>query len=119
VRSLQSRDLIVPVVGDLAGETALPAIAEFLEARGTPVSVFYVSNVEFYLFRQRGFAAFMANLERLPLAPGALVVRSAFTGARPDPGYNSASMTQEIGAMIGGYADGRIRDYRDLLLASR
>ena len=52
VRSLQTQDRIVPVVGDISGPTALQAVGRAIAARGERLSAFYVSNVEFYLFGQ-------------------------------------------------------------------
>jgi hypothetical protein len=119
VRSLQARGLVLPVVGDLGGDTALRAITRFLDEQDLAVSAFYTSNVEFYLFRQGGFGSFVENLARLPRTDAGLIVRSAFTGVRPAPGYNSVSMTQPIRALVEGHAAGRFRRYQDLLSASR
>jgi hypothetical protein len=118
VKRLQEEDRIVPVVGDLSGETALTAVARFLSQSDLPVAAFYTSNVEFYLFRDGRFADFIENLRRLPRLPGSLIVRSVFrsggAGAARLPGYNSASLTQPIETLVDGYASGRFRDYRDL-----
>ena len=117
IKRLQKEDRIVPVVGDLSGETALAAIAGFLSQSGLQVAAFYTSNVEFYLFRNGRFADFIENLRRLPRVPGGLIVRSVFAsggGAGRLPGYNSASLTQPIETLVDGYARGRFRAYRDL-----
>jgi hypothetical protein len=70
------------------------------------------------LFGDGRFAGFIENLRRLPRLPGSVIVRSVFrsggAGAARLPGYNSASVTQPIDALINGYASGRFRDYRDL-----
>ena len=42
----------MPVVGNLAGPTALAAIGTVLKRRGEPLSALYTSNVEFYLARE-------------------------------------------------------------------
>ena len=118
VKRMQKEDRIVPVVGDLSGETALTAIARFLAQSDLQVAAFYTSNVEFYLFRDGRFADFIDNLRRLPRLPGSLIVRSVFraggAAAARLPGYNSASLTQPIEMLVDGYASGRFRDYRDL-----
>ena len=51
VKQMHSRNLIVPVVGDFAGPKALRTVGEYLKGLGQTVSVFYVSNVEFYLIQ--------------------------------------------------------------------
>jgi hypothetical protein len=119
VKGLQARDLIVPVVGDLGGTTALAAIARFLTGTNRQVSAFYTSNVEFYLYRDGSFPRFMTNLARLPRQSGSLIVRSVFpsggTGVAFVPGYNSASITQPIQALVEGYANGLFRQYWELV----
>jgi hypothetical protein len=119
VKSLQARNLIIPAVGDLSGSTALAAVGRFLAGANLQVSAFYTSNVEFYLFRDGSFPRFIANLSRLPHQPGSLIVRSVFpggrTGTQTSPGYNSASITQPIQALLDGYARGQFRQYWELV----
>ena len=117
VKRLHAEHRIVPVVGDLSGSSALAAIARFLTQEKRQVAAFYTSNVEFYLVQDGRFAAFVANLRRLPRLPGAVIVRSVFRpGASTPrvPGYNSASLTQPIDALVEGYASGRFRQYWEL-----
>jgi hypothetical protein len=117
VKSLHARDRIVPIVGNLAGSGALANIGKYLDATGLRVSAFYTSNVEFYLFRDGGAEAFMTNLARLPRQADSIIVRSVFPGggARMAPGYNSASVTQPIQALLDGYQRGRFRQYWELV----
>jgi hypothetical protein len=81
------------------------------------VAAFYTSNVEFYLFREGSFPAFVANLDRLPRMRGSLIVRSVFPsgGLAPPPGYNSTSLTQSIPALVDGFAKGLYRQYWELV----
>ena len=108
VKSLHARDRIVPIVGNLAGRGALANVGRYLDATGLRVSAFYTSNVEFYLFRDGSAPAFITNLARLPRQPGSVIVRSVFAGggAGMSPGYNSASVTQQIQALLDGYQQG-------------
>ena len=64
---------------------------------------------------------FMTNLARLPRQPSSVIVRSVFPsgGARTRAGYNSASVTQSIQALLDGYQQGRFRQYWDLLRRRR
>jgi hypothetical protein len=75
--------------------------------------------VEFYLFREGSFADFVGNLGRLPHDPGSVIVRSVFpagsAGAARVPGYNSASLTQNIDTLLSGYAKGQFRQYFELM----
>ncbi|HEV8612706.1 MAG TPA: hypothetical protein VGQ73_04285, partial [Gemmatimonadales bacterium] len=78
VRELQRNDKIVPVVGDLSGPTAMKAIAAYLKEIRLPVSAFYLSNVEMYLFRQGNFGKFSENVRVLPSGPSSVLIRSYF-----------------------------------------
>jgi hypothetical protein len=75
VKGLESRNLVVPVVGNFAGPTALRAIGAWLKARGATVSVFYVSNVEQYLERSGVWPGFCANVATLPLDSSSIFIR--------------------------------------------
>ena len=119
LKSLQARDLVIPVVGNLAGTTAMPAIAAFLAKARVPLSAFYTSNVEFYLFREGSFPRFVDNVARLPRHPQSLIIRSVFGGAAAtSPGYGSASVTQRTEDLVTGFAAGRFRRYPDLVSGS-
>jgi hypothetical protein len=117
VRGLEGRDLVIPVVGNLSGPTALAAIARLMRERGDRLSAFYTSNVEFYLFGDGTFPRFIENLSRLPRASHAVVIRSVFGGfASIDtaPGYYSASLVQPVDELVAGFASGRYRFYSSL-----
>jgi len=94
-------------------------VAKFLAASNQKVTAFYTSNVEFYLFRDGSFPGFVANLGRLPHDPGSVIIRSVFpaggAGAARVPGYNSASLTQNIDVLLSGYAKGQFRQYSELI----
>jgi hypothetical protein len=124
VRSLEARDAVIPVVGDVAGPSALRAIGRALRSRGLSLSAFYISNVEFYLFQEGRFGAFAANLATLPHADRSVMIRSVFPagfrGPLPgaDPSHYSASLVQSLPAMLDDLAAGRYRRYQDLIVAS-
>lgn len=114
VKTLQSRDLVVPVVGNLSGPSALAAIGRLMEQRGDRLTAFYASNVEFYLFGEGSFPEFAANLKRVPHTNRSLIIRSVF-GRYSTYGGGSASQTQRVAAMLDAVRHGRIRSYRDLI----
>jgi hypothetical protein len=124
VRSLESRDLIVPVVGDVSGPKAMRAIAAAMAARGASLSAFYISNVEFYLSRDGRFPAFVENLKQLPRTDRSTMIRSVFPGGFPGrvplavPGYYSTSLIQPLDVMLADLASGKYRSYADLVYAS-
>jgi len=78
VRSLHERNLVIPVVGDLAGPHAIRRIGAYLAARGIDVTAFYVSNVEFYLARDGLLGAYLSNVSVLPLGFRSVIIRSVF-----------------------------------------
>jgi hypothetical protein len=91
VKDLQTRNLIVPVIGDLAGSRAMPMIASWLTGRNARVSIIYVSNIEQYLRSQEEWGAFCSNIERLPVNPHSQVIRS-YGGALVGGG----ALTQQV-----------------------
>jgi hypothetical protein len=118
VKGLEARDLVIPVVGNLAGPSAVAAIGRALAVRQERVSAFYVSNVEFYLFGDGSFARFAANLGRLPHLPSGVLIRSVFgrfTVSPTRPGDASVSRLQAIDELLRDHAAGRIRQYIDIL----
>jgi hypothetical protein len=117
VRSLQTRDRIIPVVGDISGPSALQAIGREIASRNEQLSAFYVSNVEFYLYGQGAYTRFVSNLRSVPRVKSAVLIRSVFgrfqLAARP--GDASTSQLHEVGDLIGGFDGGRYQSYGDLV----
>jgi hypothetical protein len=124
VRGLQQRDLIVPVVGNVAGPSALAAIGRAVRQRGETVTVFYVSNIELYLFRDGLFQRYAATLSGLPRSSRSLLIRSIFNGpgfwVLPDraPGYASASVTERLDDFARNYVAKKYPAYQDLITNS-
>ena len=120
VRSLEQRDLVIPVVGNFVGTHALAAIGRLMTDRGVRLSAFYTSNVEFYLFTDRTFPKFIDNLSQLPHTDRSVIVRSVFSGAiaslmpQAVPGYPSASIVQSMNELLEGYSSGAFHEYREL-----
>jgi hypothetical protein len=77
VRRLQLRNLIVPVVGDFGGPSAIRSVGSWLRDRGMTVTAFYVSNVEQYLFRDPDASArFYSSVSALPIDTTSRFIRS-------------------------------------------
>jgi hypothetical protein len=122
LKSLQERHLVVPVVGDLAGDHALVAIGRLIAERGEKVSAFYTSNVEQYLMRDGvSFDRFAANLRRLPRDQRSVIIRSYFGGGfyrqHPNtvPGYYSTQLLQTIDSFVAEHEAGGYQTYRDVV----
>jgi hypothetical protein len=100
LQGFQRQGRLIPVVGDFGGTRAFKSIARWLGDRGQAVSLFYTSNVEFYLFRQGTFRRYVDNVRALPWAPNAVIARSYFGGvmgqAHPQArtGYASVQLLQ-------------------------
>lgn len=116
VRDLERAGRIIPVVGDLAGPHAVREMGRVMKEMNVRLSAFYVSNVEFYLWRDGRLGAWLANLATLPAADEAVVIRSYFPSFRRHhpsavPGYYATQILQPVTTVTGG----RFTDYWDLV----
>ena len=87
VKELEGRDRVIPVVGNLAGSVAFPAIGREIATRGERVSALYVSNVEMYIWRDGTFGTFASNAARLPHDGRSVIIRSFFGGGFGGPSH--------------------------------
>lgn len=119
VKSLQRRNLVVPVVGDLAGPNTLPRIGAVLRERNESLSVLYASNVEDYLIRDARFANYARHVSRLPRRTPSVIIRSWFGGPGSHPasvaGYYTTNLVQTIASFAADSAVGGVRSYRELV----
>jgi hypothetical protein len=110
LKALQARDMVIPLVGNLSGATAMVAIGRWLREHNERLSLFYASNVESYLFREGNYARFVDNLSHIPHGDRALIIRSVFGG-----GGSSVSQTQVVPELLDGYSRGRFHSYWELV----
>lgn len=123
VKSLEDKDLIIPVVGDLAGKSALINIGKYIAEKGEKVSAFYTSNVEFYLMRGYGssFDQFAENVRKLPRDEHSVFIRSYFNGSmgydHPQTvnGYYSTQLLQTLDSFVKEFGSGGYQSYQDLI----
>jgi hypothetical protein len=80
LKDLESKNLVVPVVGDFGGPKAIRAVATYLKSQGAVVQAFYLSNVEQYLYQDGKWEAFCRNVAALPLDAGSTFIRSTSGG---------------------------------------
>jgi hypothetical protein len=97
VKELESKNLLVPVVGNFGGPKAIRAVGQFLKDHGAVVSAFYLSNVEMYLMQQSLWEAFCRNVASLPLDAGSTFIRSA----RGSGGYGGTGLTLTLASISG------------------
>jgi hypothetical protein len=112
VRSLQQQNKIIPLVGDFAGPKTIKAIAHYLEKHSCPVSVFYISNVEQFLFENDEFQPFVENVRALPRKPNAVIIRSVasmFLSRYRRP--IMVTVMQDLSGFLGNCDKGAYYDY--------
>jgi len=100
LKALQSKNLVVPIVGNFSGPKAIRAIGAYLNDRGATVSAFYLSNVETYL-SSAGWSRFCEHVATLPLDETSTFIRS-LRGGRIGP---SGGMTLDLAAMAAEVKD--------------
>jgi hypothetical protein len=103
VKSMEDRDRIIPVIGNLSGATALAAIGRRMAEKGEPLSAFYASNVEYYLQREGSYERFVNNLGRLPHTTGSVIIRSVFNRGMG----GSSSELQSVEQLLAQFAVAR------------
>ena len=116
---MEQNNLIVPIVGNFAGPHALRAVGAYLRASGATVSVFYTSNVEQYLFQDRLWDAFAANVGSLPLEESSTFIRSCFNSCSSPSGSRAVTLLDSMPGLLRDANAGRIRLYWDVLSHSR
>ena len=125
LRDMQRNNLIVPLVGDFAGEKAIKTVGRYLRDNGATVTAFYTSNVEQYLFQSDDWKKFFSNVGTLPLDPSSTFIRAVFNYAQmPNntsmtPGPRSRTMLAPIAEQVRLVDEGRIAGYYDVIQTSR
>jgi hypothetical protein len=118
VRSLQMKNMIIPLTGDFAGSKAFASMGDYLKKYGLTVSAFYTSNVEQYLFDNQVFTEFANNVRRLPVNDQSVFIRSVlsrFGHPAMSPGHQFAILLQRIPVFLKEFDEGRYRQYSSLV----
>jgi len=120
LKKLEEQDMIVPIVGDLAGSKAMKSIADYVTEIKEHISAFYVSNVEFYLWRQGSSERYAENLKALPIDSHSVIIRSYFNYYAPAhpqalPGHFSTQLMERIQDLIKQCETGDCESYNDLV----
>ncbi|MFP5356044.1 MAG: hypothetical protein ACLGIK_13000, partial [Gemmatimonadota bacterium] len=121
VKTMHEANRIIPVVGNLGGDRALPAIARELAATRETVSAFYTSNVEFYLWGDGSFDRYARNVAALPRDAHSVIIRSYFGRQFGDShplavaGFASVQLLQTLDDLVGRWQRGGWSSYRALV----
>ena len=127
LRDFQSRNLLVPVIGDFAGPKALRSVGEWVRARGANIDAMYVSNVEQYLFMDAdAWRRYYTNVATLPINPNALFIRSVSGGRgvvqlpmQQSPNGRSIQLVSSVAELLRAFAEGRLMGYQDIIAMGR
>jgi len=95
LKSLEMKNLIVPVVGNFAGQKAIRAVGRYLKEKDAIVTAFYLSNVEQYLQQDGIWDDFCRNVATLPLDQSSTFIRSVRGGRFG----NGAGLNSDLGNM--------------------
>ena len=95
LKDLESKNLLVPVVGNFAGPKAIRSVGRYLKDKGGVVSAFYLSNVEMYLAQDGLMSSFCRNVSTLPLDETSTFIRS-LRGGRYGQGFG---LNSQLGPM--------------------
>ena len=104
MKTLEEKNLLVPVVGDFAGPKALRAVGKYIADHGATVTAFYTSNVEQYLFRNGVWREFYSNVGTLPLDERSTFIRSA----------SGTNLLDPIKGLLKDFSEGRVQTYNDV-----
>ena len=124
LRAYEKGNLIVPLVGDFAGDRAIRSVGRYLREHDATVTAFYTSNVEQYLFQGDGWRSFFSNVATLPVDEHSLFIRAYFNrmGFRfspPGSGLQSSTLLDPIRGLLIAYTSGNIHTYYDVVSRSR
>jgi hypothetical protein len=126
VKEMEEKNLILGVTGDFTGPKALRAVGNYVRERHATISAFYVSNVEFYLYRQGDdWRRFYDNVATLPIDESSTFIRSLSQsyGFRPERPRSANGAQLELlcsmQGLLAAYREGRIPYYMDMINLSK
>jgi hypothetical protein len=134
LKDFESKNLLIPVVGNFAGPKAIRAVGQYLKDHHANVSAFYTSNVEQYLWQQGDDAPnYYKSVATLPLDSTSTFIRSIGGGFRGGvmslrPNISSAqarlggrlpSVTSSMLDLVRAFNEGHLTSYADVISMSR
>lgn len=123
VKEMQRKNLIVPLVGDFAGEKAIRTVGRYIRDQNAIVSVFYLSNVEMYILQSEQWNNFCRNIASLPVDSSSAFVRFVLANyaryvAKVTRGFDVVSALASISDFAGAVNAGTPPGYYEALRAS-
>jgi hypothetical protein len=101
LKALESKNMLVPVVGNFGGAKALRAVGRWTREHGAVVTTFYLSNVEQYLRQDGIWTAFCKNVQTFPLDKSSTFIRSVRgNGGRFGMGGGVGMFSSSVGEMM-------------------
>jgi hypothetical protein len=123
VKEMERNNLIVGLTGDFTGPKALRAVGNYVRERHATITAFYVSNVEFYLFRQDDdWKKFYATVATLPLDESSTFIRSLSQGygfRLGSPNGRQVELLCSMQGLLKAYDEGRVNSYMDMINLSK
>jgi hypothetical protein len=77
LKDFESRNLVVPFIGDFGGPKAVRAVASYLKQKDEIVEAFYVSNVEQYLVQDHIEGNFIDSAGTMPTDASSVFIRAS------------------------------------------
>src|SRR5439155_3610561 len=124
LQQFEKNNLIVPLVGNFAGSTALQSVGSYLREHNTLISAFYTSNVEQYLFMSaEDWKNFYRNVSTLPLDSRSVFIRplinTGIGGYAASPQFRSGfhwdTLLFPITGLVAAFDAGMIQNYYDVI----
>jgi hypothetical protein len=121
LREYERKNLLVPVVGDFAGEKAIRSVGGYVKSHRGTINYVYTSNVEQYLFQDDAYRRYYGNIASLPLNDNSAFIRAYFdTGFVYPPGIvtpdlHSVQLIDPVLRFLKAYDAGDVHTYADVI----
>jgi hypothetical protein len=121
LREFERNNLLVPIVGDFAGDKAIRAVGRYLKEHGATVNFIYTSNVEQYLFQNDAWQRYYESVATLPLDERSTFLRAYFDrGFRYPPGIvtpdlHSVTLLDPVLSFLTAFRAGQVISYSDVI----
>jgi hypothetical protein len=125
LREFEQNNLLVPIVGDFAGDKAVIAVGRYLREHGATANFFYTSNVEQYLFQTDAWQRYYKNVASLPIDNNSTFIRAYFNmGFRFPPGIitpdlHSVQLLDPIPSLLNAFRAGELQTYDDVVARTK